>query len=158
MSPLHTADEIDALEVEIDKLETAQVTARRTADELIDDDLAFALAEAESMMIRLRLEHRYRQYFKLAKTARAGKCPIHPDDALIVACPDCCRAWDFKPVGEVVPLDRGLELSSRLADQAKAVGAEPRQAFAIVRWISELTDDERAMLVRTAKRVQKRTG
>lgn len=140
-----TAD-IDALEAEIDELESKLVTARRAAGDLLGDEIACDLAEAEAMTLRLKLDQHYRRYFRITKDA---KCPLHSPESLIVTCPDCCRAWQYKPPANdsSLTLEAVLDLSAKLVEEAKRIGTAPVQAFSLVRWVSQLTNGERDALL-----------
>ena len=57
----------------------------------------------------------------------------------------------------VICIEETLKLTARLMSKAKEIGILPYQAFAIVRWVSRLSQSDRAIIIATAKRV-KRTG
>lgn len=148
MSPLRLHDHLAELETEIVSLESEFVEAQRTASDLVGDELACQLAEADAMVARTRLDLRYKQYFEISRELRRRRCAVH-GDALTPTCPDCSN---------VIPLERGLDLSARLLDEAKEIGVTAHQALRIARWMVELSEDDRAVLVRTAARVARRTG
>lgn len=143
MSPLRLHDHLAELETEIVSLEAEFVEAQRTAGDLVGDERACQIAEAEAMVAKARLDLRYKQYFEISREMRRRRCVVH-GDALTPACPDCSN---------VIPLEHGLELSARLLDEAKAIGVSAHHALHIARWIVELNDNDRAVLVRTAARV-----
>lgn len=95
MSPLRTQDRLDELEREIDRLRLEVVAREREAGELLDgeetSERANRIVAATHMLLRAKLDLHYDK----SKASRAGRCPVH-DDALIVVCPDCCKAWNFQ--------------------------------------------------------------
>lgn len=80
--------DLDTLEGEIVELETTLVEAQRRAGDLVGDELAYAMADAEACCARLRLDQFYRIYFRVAREARSSKCSVH-GDAILVSCPEC---------------------------------------------------------------------
>jgi hypothetical protein len=82
--------DLDTLETEIDTLETAMIEAQRRAGDLVGDELAFALADAEAACARLRLDSYYRIYFRTARAARSTQCRVH-GEAILVSCPECAE-------------------------------------------------------------------
>lgn len=63
---------------------------------------------------------------------------------------------DEGAVAEVIPIERSLEMSASLIDEAKAIGCNLEQAAKIVRWTSMLSDSDREMVARTAERLARR--
>lgn len=85
-----SAKDLDTLGAEIVALETTLLDAQRRAGDLVGDELASALADAEACCARLQLDQFYRIYFRMAREARSTQCHIH-GEAIRVACPECAE-------------------------------------------------------------------
>lgn len=97
MSPLQQHDRLREIRVEIDALDERRINEEREANGLIGlgDGNEVGRAEAAVLMTRLRIDQLLREHMQIAEGILMARCPVHPTDALIASCDDCCRAWGY---------------------------------------------------------------
>lgn len=132
MSPLRPHDDLDELEREILRLGDDLVAAQRKAGDLLGDEFACQLAEAEGLMAKIRIDHKLRLYFRLSREARRARCSVH-GDAAYALCPECREAFLLRRPDNVVPLSTSLQQSNDVTALANELGVEPAKALKIAR-------------------------
>ena len=97
-SPLRDHDRLREIRAELAELDERLIEDERTANGLVglNDGNEVGVAEAEVLTTRWKISALLREHMRVAESLLKTKCPIHPANALIVTCQDCCEAWGYE--------------------------------------------------------------